>query len=512
MSNRYNWLQKLKMKIRVAMKKTFKNKFVFTIFRLVTCSLIIFFILQSTKSIAPYSLNEAKQAQNISKGELPFSVQDIENIIIELSPIMERVAGKKIQKFPEIRIVDKDRVKNAYIEDLTSQLKWAMPERNESQIHEIAESKASKICSYMLCKYGYLDNVLYIVPGNINALIRSNEIKERSFKPILTLLIAHELTHALQNQEIDIVEKFKSLDSIEKLEALNAVLEGHALFIQENISQYLESNDTKLQSREIKTPKYENIEDQNMELNKKIEDVWLKEIYERGKKFIEFYYQEGGTEKVWKILSQPPTNTSMLFNPETYTEAESKKIEYSQILEGLERFFGDQEWIVENIDVPKLHLHSVFRLLKFGNADEIISKICHMQTLSIWRKRVCYGTISLIRVKNENYSSMLLSILERITNDNLERMKQTANYYINNLSVENLKGINADVFRKLSFIAALKNGKEQKVATVLISRGDIILEINDQTGAPKDDRFIKISEEIFRRLNEARASLEDQHF
>ena len=200
-----------------------------------------------------------------------------------------------------------------------------MKDKSESQILEIASYKSRTMSKHIICKYGFLDKIIYLVPENINSFIKLNNIKKRSFKPLLKLIIAHELTHVLQDQEIDIVAKFHNLNSFEEMEALNATIEGHALFLQEQVRKHLKLSNSTISFNNSQRKDSINYGNNVTELKHKIEKVWLSEIYLRGIHFIEYYHTKGGSEKVWKVLSQPPTNTSMILKPETYIVQKIKK-------------------------------------------------------------------------------------------------------------------------------------------------------------------------------------------
>ena len=70
-----------------------------------------------------------------------------------------------------------------------------------------------------------------------------------------------------------------------------------------------------------------------------------------------FSYINGGNPNVWKILAAPPVDSAMILDPETYDPTPEINVDYAGLLTGVEKYFGDKEWDIQNIEIPKMTLH-----------------------------------------------------------------------------------------------------------------------------------------------------------
>ena len=66
-----------------------------------------------------------------------------------------------------------------------------------------------------------------------------------------------------------------------------------------------------------------------------------------------FSYINGGNPNVWKLFAAPPLYSAMILEPETYDPTPEKNVDYAGLLTGLEKYFGDKQWDIQNIKIPK---------------------------------------------------------------------------------------------------------------------------------------------------------------
>ena len=90
----------------------------------------------------------------------------------------------------------------------------------------------------------------------------------------------------------------------------------------------------------------------------------LTSIYSQGKKFIDYHYKKGGNRLLWKILENPPIDTSMIVDPKTYSPKQYDYLNYNKILKNLYNYndhYKDHKFTYENTSLSKSM--SVFGLM-----------------------------------------------------------------------------------------------------------------------------------------------------
>lgn len=482
-----------------------KKKLLFLV-GLVLVGLVFILVSYFRASVQPSHIKEMVRFHKaLEESEPAFTAEDVETAIKELIELVEYAAGKKFKRIPEVKIADRKELVKVLARDFHLQLRNQISNKSERQILETAEQQAKSIAPTILGKYGFSNKVLYLMPRNYFPILKLAKIDKKHIKPIMEIIIAHELTHALQDQELDLKNQILGIKGYEELEAYNATIEGHAVFIQELVGKQLKLDDNILElSRRLVSGKLV-FKEPMLEMLHNMGDTRIEIIYFGGKKFIEYHYMKGGNQKVWEILASPPIDTAMIIKPETYSSISRKKLDYENILTGLEKHFGHNEWNVEHIEIPKTLLLSTFASLDSNTREEIISKIAHAQAIKISNKNGDYGSVTIILLKDDSYGSKLISMVERIEKNNAERLKNSTMYKMEDLIIKNLIEIKADAARKLSFTLKSANGRSVKTVIVRICNDDVVFEIIDSNIHLTDKEIIKIYETVYQRFLEARA-------
>jgi|GEM_PF-5415687 len=164
-------------------------------------------------------------------------------------------------------------------------------------------------------------------PGTKRLVVISNEKNKNFLTSEEKLILSHELTHLLQDQNFSLLSEFESIPKEEDDEymAKLALIEGDATF---SMSLFL----TKMSENELGE-----VLDINHTLKSDVLDSspsLVKESilfpYEYGMKFISyFYYEKGqGWKFINKIYHDPPVSTEMIMNPKKYEEKDLPKEVY----------------------------------------------------------------------------------------------------------------------------------------------------------------------------------------
>jgi len=444
----------------------------------------------------------------LQEAEPAFTALVAMTIANEIIPLVEEAAGRKFKQIPKIRIIDRDTLANVLMQDLLPQFINLMPDTNSQKILEMAENQAKGMTSLIIGKYGFMDQVLYLIPGNVYPIMNLKKINKKHTQAIVKVLIAHELTHALQDQQVGLKQKFDEIDGLEESEAFNATIEGHAVFIQELVGQKLQLDKALFDSSRMIAAGNLTFEESMLEMQQKMAEARYENIYLGGRKFIEYHYNEGGNRNVWKILAAPPVDSAMILEPATYDPTPKDKVDYAGLLKGVENYFGGSQWNVQNTEIPKMTLHASYKNLDSKEKDEIISKIAHIQALQlkVGKGADLFGSVAIIILKDNTYGPKFISIAEKMATYNAKKLKNSNIYRMENLNFENFSGINADYARRLSFTLKPADGKSVQTVIVRIFIGNMVLEIVDSNIGLKNEIFIEIAQLIFKRWQRGKLS------
>src|SRR4029453_8963832 len=100
--------------------------------------------------------------------------------------------------------------------------------------------QARPFVSCLLGKYGFVDGTVYLLAGNVRPLFKLCDTDEKQLPAIVKLVVAHELTHALQDQELDLKTTLAAIKNVDASLAISAAIEGQAVFVQDSVGQALE--------------------------------------------------------------------------------------------------------------------------------------------------------------------------------------------------------------------------------------------------------------------------------
>lgn len=171
-------------------------------------------------------------------------------------------------------------------------------------------------------------------------------VKGTEMTPALEVTLAHELTHALQDQFVDLDEVRKDLSSDDE-SRFRAVVEGDAVNVQEAYA-----------AEQLTAEEYQRYVDESSDTS----DVDIDEVppalvaffqapYVIGPSFDEIVKAKGGSSALNTLLSDPPTTDRQLLDPRAYFDGTSAQdVEPPAIPEGASAIddgeFGALEWYV----------------------------------------------------------------------------------------------------------------------------------------------------------------------
>ncbi len=445
----------------------------------------------------------------LEEGQPAYTATEADTIVNKVVPLIERSTGRTFKRVPVIRISRRMDVP-------------AIIERNIPKGFEQENTEADAVAQHSEMMglrtvgiYGKNDKALYLFPRNLRPLLRALEIEEKHTQAVGTLIIVHELVHALQDQQIDLSFQYRQARGRDETMAFKATVEGHALFYEELVAKQLNLQHV-IPSiiKMYKQPLLE-FDEPVHKMKAKAEDLKTEFLYFKGREFVEYHYKKGGNRRVWNILKTPPRATSMILAPGAYLFDGSDDFPYSSILEVRDTLIvrkrtdplDDTAVQFSNSAVGGVDLFVTLGELNPTRRDELLSQIKHVQALEFLSGVLRLGAIKFFLMEEEEYGPSFVSTLEGLKKSYVERLKGSRIRKVEGFSAEDFERIAADASRKIAYTHKPPKGEPwEPIKSVFfyVCRGDVVLEYEDNLMSFTDSEVADLAELIFDRYEAAK--------
>lgn len=420
------------------------------------------------------------------------SLETVKTYVEELLPLVEKITGKKLLQIPEVKFASRNDIKQITINELIPRYKAILP-LNKRDIIKKAKFVATAVARTVPSKYGTKNKIIFFIIPNIDyeiKRIRGDEEAEVSF---FKQLVAHELTHAIQDQEVGLEKRFKDLEGLEEVDAFDAAIEGHAMHVQEMVT------------KELGLPPHQGKVFSTMAVfDESTQRLWA---YFKGKTFIQYFYNQGGSGRVWEILNEPPSTTAMVNTPREYTPFPGASPNYSKILQGMEKYFGKNKWFVENYELTQKDLWATFINFDTEQREALLEQVKRCQSLRLRaivpnKRYKIVGNLSITILKKSDFIDNYFLLYENLVRSNKEILKNNSGPKIMELVIENSIQSNTEKMQKVKYLS--RGNEDRRIEIVRIARDNVIVEILTDDSSFSDDKFINIANIVFGRLDSLR--------
>lgn len=258
-------------------------------------------------------LGEAAISQAFAEGDPVCTQEDLDKWTSELVPIIEEVTTWRFKKPPVVKAADRAMLVDSLEQDIINSPGNNWTGSGSARIYASLQS------AMLLGLYGVTTKEAYIAVTNVEPLMRYLNIDRARSKDLVRLVLAHELTHVLQdhvaNMRNQIVQA--DVDGNRQL-ALHAVVEGHAMLIEELIAERLGLSDLLQEMNGL----YRN--PPQVSDSASVGDMLgvlrgqISFCYIDGRDFMEHHLEAGGHDKLNWVLFSPPRDPMMILNPPAY--------------------------------------------------------------------------------------------------------------------------------------------------------------------------------------------------
>ena len=238
----------------------------------------------------------------------PFRDKLLKRALHKIVPAVERAAGRRFLAPPVVELAE-DEPFQAMVRAETALIYEVVHRDTPPALREriVAEATAG-IQPGLLGKYGMFEDTLFLCPDNLR--LAAVEIGDVAVSDLATVVLAHELVHALHDQHANLARLVRGLPDRDALWALMGTSEGLANFVEGRVAAELG-----LSAVHEKMNRLQGWTDEGP-LRPEAFRIWSH--YGLGSQMMAHHFAEGGLERVWAVALSPPTQTRALFRPETW--------------------------------------------------------------------------------------------------------------------------------------------------------------------------------------------------
>jgi predicted transcriptional regulator len=443
----------------------------------------------------------------IKDGKAFYTLEQAKKNAVELIPVIERVTGKQFKQIPEIKLIEGKKLGNILIREAGIKIL-----NNSNKLIEKDDKSFPTNKPLYFGLYGSLDHVIYLLPKRIDFICEILNLDKKHGMDIVKVIIAHELTHALQDQYLNMWHQRNSIPGKEELDAYSATVEGYAVFVSKKVAKQIGINKDIIDL----FPLVKSIE---KELNTKHQFTQtsafqspLNNIYTLGEQFINYHYEKGGNKAIWDILAHLPVNIAMISNPELYTRQLYDYMNYKQLLYNLydyQSHYKNNQFIYKNNSISQLDLDTFFRINNFPFNKELLSKIKHYQVYSVYSHDILLVEISFVILENSLYASHLSVLKEKFIShlfNNIQDYIKKEPWENINIATDCVSSI--DFLKQSSITLKVNDSNMKKVIRKniqsIIQKNNMVIVHNDGTFNLTPCTVGKIADKIFSRYRNAK--------
>ncbi len=249
-------------------------------------------------------------AADASSHGVPADQAALQRIVAELAPVVEEAAGARFDVLPEVVVADPQMLAQVIYEEQLHLL-GALTEQSHSDAEQVAQATADDVAHLFAGKYGFLDKRLYLSLDSIAGALADRGADPRLAVPVVKIVLAHELAHALQDQRADLDVLVTSAATGDAIMAANCLVEGHAVWVHEQVGAALELDGALAVMSDLLGYRTAGIPTDP-------EAFTTAYVYGLGRDFTAWHTAAGGTDHMWEVLRAPPVETAMIVHPERY--------------------------------------------------------------------------------------------------------------------------------------------------------------------------------------------------
>lgn len=380
----------------------------YNFFKWLITNLLILILCSVFSSCKTTSKNAVTVNSSIDDQRFEINEKTVRAMIEKAETLIEEVTEMKFKNKMKYDLVKRDVIRDELIEDLVPQLKKLLNSTNDDIITRQAELSAQVASQSILGKYSLKNKSFYIVPDNLQTMVKVLDLKVDQIEDFVFLIITHEMVHALDDQYFDLRTKIAAKNSIESASAFNALLEGHAVYVTDIIADKLNISET---AKQIAVKSAAGI---SGEANR-LQQQTYHSIYVKGSEFVKAIIDKKGFSIITTAFNSPPVSTRQIMNPDEYLNPKAvAAIDYSSLIKKVTEQLPTEGMSTQSLDLGGMILRTL-----------LISKgIPENEASSIADKCIGGGMTAAVKQVLNNSNTITVLILNFENNESASRFDQ----------------------------------------------------------------------------------------
>ncbi len=374
--------------------------------------------------------------QSFSK--IIYTDERINKIVDSLVPHIEAETGMKFNKFINIKIYNKKKLYTHIINENRKLYRGLLDAQKIKNIKILLRRAAYFGSKNYIALYSLTTHDIIININNLNRLFIQMNLDEVEQQSLFKLILLHEMIHAIDDQNFNIIEKFLSVNNIDSFQAYSALIEGHAEFVIKKLYKKLKM--THVYSKYIRRfNSFLGI----FTKTERTQSSYCNFIYEKGKDFFEYIETErnGITETVLgRLFNNPPKTTLHILKPRSYLKQNLKPLyNLVSIFKEVDQFFPIETWVREDNDIAGLALRMAFKnAFDEEKVSEIVDYFMRGIVVSFRSKSDQVIDISIIECDTNTGASVFFDAYIKLYDKRIEEIEKNPFTMIEQLSKKNI--------------------------------------------------------------------------
>lgn len=243
------------------------------------------------------------------------------SFLIEVEPLVEKYTGWECEWPVPFQLVSRAQYVEESLVDLNKELVKLNPGTDPKLFGNRFRPMFEAQAIGLLGRYSTTSRKIFFLPGNLKPMMRSLGLEHRFMRDLIEVIMAHELTHYVQDTKHKIAERIQGAHSKDEATAWLMLIEGHASWVQERVAEELGLDESAQSFARQMMNKHQQISGSGSE------GMFEANMrgYIQGKIFVEAVHEKGGIKAVQRLFEQPPRSPRLIDDPDLFLKGQASR-------------------------------------------------------------------------------------------------------------------------------------------------------------------------------------------
>jgi len=236
------------------------------------------------------------------------------SFFIEVEPLVEKHTGWDCEWPVSFRLVTRAQ----YVEQASKEIKGRISSRvgnvQQSEVETMLTQVLTPRAMGLLGLYSSISKSIFLLPGNLKPVLRSLKVEQRYSRDVIEVILAHELTHYVQDAQFNFGKRELGIIDPDEYIAWTMIVEGHASWVADRVAVDLKLDEAAARLGEGMAA---SVITSNAANSRAVQNA-SQRGYVQGKKFVEAVFKKGGLPAVQALFTKPPKDPALIEDPELF--------------------------------------------------------------------------------------------------------------------------------------------------------------------------------------------------